>query len=233
MKASWSDNWQEKSTFRKTATLGHASQYCEHRFDGSRRMRRLNRCEFDFARSLMDLVGPDASVLDVPCGTGRFFEVFCGARRYAMLDYNEAMLTVIRDRFRGRRELELVQGDIVNMSFEDGAFDLAFCMRLLHHIGDESICRQIMAELARVSRRYVGVSVYDKHTFRYFKRVALGRRPSGNSVVLGQFVAMAGQLGLRLVRKMPRFSWIEQQRMLLFEKLDSTGTRRSQGQISK
>jgi hypothetical protein len=52
------------------------------------------------------------------------------------------------------------------------------------------------------------------------KRRLFGMRPSGNSVALGRFIAEARRMGLRLLRKYPAVSLIEQQRMLLFEKFE-------------
>lgn len=145
-------NWQDKTSFRRTGTSAESQTYCDNRFDTSRRMRKLNRLELEFAESVMGLLGPDSSVLDAPCGNGRFFEIFSPAKRYAMLDYNPEMLKVISDRYGGNNNLELVQGDIVDLPFEDSSFDLVFSMRLLHHIGDDELRRRILGQLARVSK---------------------------------------------------------------------------------
>ncbi len=219
MASAKTDNLQRKPTFRQRCTAAQSQTYCKNRFDTSGRMRKLNRLELEFAESVMALLGPGSSVLDAPCGSGRFFEIFSPAEQYTMLDYNPEMLKVISDRYGQNNNLKLVQGDIVDLPFEDGSFDLVFSMRLLHHVGGHELRRQILGQLARVSKRYVALSFYDKRSFRYFKRVALGKRPSGNSIALGQFVKTAQSVGLKLIRKAPKFSWVEQQRLLLFEKI--------------
>ena len=210
---------QQTSAFRALISDQLAATYCHRRFEGSRRMHKLNRCEMGFARRLMDMVGPQASILDAPCGSGRFFEVFSPARRYVMLDFDPAMLKVIQDTHGQKCLLELVQGDVTDLPFPADTFDLVFNMRLLQHVGDDAIRRRILMELARVSRRYVALSIYSTCTWRHFKRAVRGKPSAGYAVPLRHFVAMAAQIGLRLRRKAPTVSLIEQQRMLLFEKV--------------
>lgn len=183
-------------------------------------MRKLNRLEMEFAQSVMEKAGPDAGILDAPCGSGRFFHMFSASKDLTMLDFDQEMLKVVQDTYGGDRKLNLIQGDITDMPFEDNRFDLVFSMRLFHHVDDDEIRRRIMAELTRVSRRYVAVSVYSRHTLRYWRRRILGKRPSGYSVILTEFINEAGKIGLGLVSKYPAVSFIEQQRMLLFEKFE-------------
>ena len=192
--------------------------YCQRRFEGSRRMRRLNRLELDFAHLTMQLVGKESSVLDVPCGNGRFLEVFSKARQLTMLDLSPSMLKTLRDKFQGAFSLNILEGDIAELPFEDNSFDLCFCMRLFQHIGDDQLRRWILAQLARVSRRYVATSFYKTHSVRYLKRVIRGKKPSGCSISSAKFIATAADVGLKLLRKVPSISFVEQQQMVLFEK---------------
>ena len=195
-----------------------AREYCGSRFGGSRRMARLDRLEQSFARQLMALAGPEASVLDAPCGSGRFYPILSKAGRLTMLDLDPAMLDEVRRAHGQASSLQLVRGDASALPFPDGSFDLVLCMRLLHHIGDDALRLKILRELARVTRRYVGLSFYTSLSWRYLRRAARGKSASGHAIATGRFIAQARQAGLRLVRKVPRFSFWEQQRLLLLEK---------------
>lgn len=195
-----------------------AATYCQRRFAGSRRMRRLNRMELEFCRRVAGMVQPEGLVLDAPCGSGRFFEILSAAGRITMLDLNAAMLGTVRDNHGRNGELYLLQGDVGNLPFADDSFDLCFCMRLFHHIGDDGLRRQMLGELARVSRRFVALSFYKTESWRYIGRMIRGKKPRGRSVSTGRFVSTAADAGLRLMQKTPRMSFIEQQQMLLFEK---------------
>lgn len=208
----------QNPAFQPYITDEQAKVYIETRFDSSRRIRRLNRIEVDFARQVMDLVGPSASVLDAPCGTGRFLDIFKNARRLTMLDFSPAMLGVVREKAAQYEGIDIRQGDVSALPFEDAQFDLVFSMRMLHHIGEESMRRKILGELTRVSRGYVALSVYSKNCLRYLKRRIRGKQPRGCSVSLGKFIKEADEAGLTLICKVPRVSLIEQQRMLVFKK---------------
>jgi len=209
---------QTGGAFRKEIPPENAAGYRRHRFATSRRMRRLDRLEQRFAADVMRVAGAEASVLDAPCGSGRFFDVFRAAGRVTMLDFNQTMLDVIAAEHGGDGRLALVRGDCAALPFADGSFDLVFCMRLFHHLADDGTRRQVLGELSRVSRRHVALSYYDSLSWRYIRRAVRGATPSGHSIRLPRLLALAGQAGLRLVRRFPGFSFVEQQRMLLLEK---------------
>lgn len=97
-----------------------------------------------------------ASVLDVPCGTGRIdgllrerFETVVG------LDSSEPMLWVYRDGAPGRAGC---CGDIFGLPFDDGAFDWTVCHRYIHHLMSHEERVRALTSLARVSR--LGVIFY-------------------------------------------------------------------------
>ena len=192
--------------------------YCRRRFDSSGRMRRLKRLELDFASSIMELLGTEVFVLDAPCGSGRFFEVFAQAKQLALVDLNPQMLETLRNDHRGQGPLNLIQADVSELPFADNSFDLCFCMRLFHHLGDDLLRRKILAELTRVCRKFLALSFYKTHSLRYLKRVIRGKKPSGHSLSPFRFMALAEEVGLKLVRSFPALSLVEQQQMVLFEK---------------
>jgi SAM-dependent methyltransferase len=88
----------------------------------------------------------DATILDVGCGTGAFSNAFAEISPSVVgLDYSEHMLArnPVKVRLRGQGEA---------LPFKDGAFDVVFAANLLHH---SDAPEGIVAEAARVSRRYV------------------------------------------------------------------------------
>jgi len=114
-----------------------ASQY-----EAKRSHTRKWRLEHDAVASLL----PDAeSVLDVPVGTGRFFPLYDGMR-VTGVDISPDMLAEARK--RGFKDLHL--GDIRDMRFADGRFDVAVCMRLLNWLTPSDMA-QAVKELSRVA----------------------------------------------------------------------------------
>jgi ubiquinone/menaquinone biosynthesis C-methylase UbiE len=101
-------------------------------------------------------------VLDAPCGYGRFSTVFArhGARVIAA-DVSAAMVGRARERVaeEGRRGMYVVM-DIRHLPFKDDSVEATFTMRLFHHGFAREQMGEILAELARVSHRWVILSYY-------------------------------------------------------------------------
>ena len=76
--------------------------------------------------------GREIRVLDLGCGTGRYFHCIENARELVGLDISQQMLDAARNPVRGdevtAREVTLVQGDLFSAKFEAGSFDFIYCM---------------------------------------------------------------------------------------------------------
>jgi SAM-dependent methyltransferase len=115
--------------------------------------------EHDLAlRFLISAVGHFGirSILDIGSGTGR-----------ALLTIKAAMLKITAlgiepspelrkiGHSKGLSEVELIDGDAMNLAFGDNSFDLVCEFGALHHIPDPS---KAVAEMLRVSRRAIFIS---------------------------------------------------------------------------
>jgi ubiquinone/menaquinone biosynthesis C-methylase UbiE len=104
----------------------------------------------DWAPSVVEMadVAPGQSVLDVACGTGivtrTAAERVGGAGRVVGVDLNQAMLTVAERVCQG---VELHQGDVTALPFDDGIFDAVLCQMALMFFPDRPAA---VAEMARV-----------------------------------------------------------------------------------
>lgn len=61
--------------------------------------------------------------------------------------------------------IDCVAGDITNLEFSDGTFDLVFCAEVLEHISPDAL-QQACSELMRVSSRYILIGVPYKQDIR-------------------------------------------------------------------
>ncbi len=117
-------------------------------------------------------------MLDAPCGTGRLRAAIEGhADRWVGLDVSASMLEAMTG-----EERSAVCGDVEALPFPDDAFDAVVCCRLLHHLRDEEVFRQTVAELVRVSRDLIVASFWDAAALPALRRrylPALGRRARG------------------------------------------------------
>ena len=99
-------------------------------------------------------VGSDSEVLDVACGTGALSEAFleAGAARVVGLDYTPGMLDIAREKATRAQlgsSLEYVQGDAMDLPFEDSSFDVLSIAFGIRNVVDPS---RAFAEFSRVLR---------------------------------------------------------------------------------
>jgi len=125
----------------------YAERYREHddrRFAGSP-LDRLSAWIHDVCVAC----GSSIDVLDLGCGTGRYFPALAGVRRLVGIDVSRPML----DRARSRVDalgpvpggIELIEGDFLNVELEAGQFDLVYSIGVLaeHCPFDEVVGRRI------------------------------------------------------------------------------------------
>ncbi|MCX4186851.1 class I SAM-dependent methyltransferase [Methylophaga sp. OBS4] len=159
--------------------------------------RRLsNKREQHLARKALHLAGNPHSVLDLPCGTGRFWSMLAERpdREIHACDYSQEMINTGLQ----YRPAELVdrvstfQASAFSLPVEDGFVDTVFCIRLLHHIGDHDDRMHILREFHRVARDTVIVSLWVDGNIRSWKRKRLERkrdkRPYQNRFVIPRTV---------------------------------------------
>jgi SAM-dependent methyltransferase len=83
-------------------------------------------------RDICASFGRQIRVLDLGCGTGRYFHCVRNARELVGLDISKQMLDAARDPVRAEdvtaRKVTLLQGDLFSANFRDGEFDLIYCL---------------------------------------------------------------------------------------------------------
>jgi ubiquinone/menaquinone biosynthesis C-methylase UbiE len=94
---------------------------------------------------------PDASTLDVACGTGYLTRHLGGA--VTALDQSERMLAVARERLPGAR---LIAGDALELPFEDDSFDRVFTGHFYGHL-EGPVRERFLAEARRVAPELIVV----------------------------------------------------------------------------
>lgn len=128
-----------------------------------------------------------ASVLDLPCGTGRLERPLQEkGYRVTGADWSGHMLKVAEQAYlqetgQGRlpEEVRFTRQDVMGTDFDDGAFDAVISNRLFHHYPSAGLRRDALRELARVSRGIVVISYFTNFAFsalRFHLKAALLRR---------------------------------------------------------
>lgn len=175
-----------------------------------------NRREMACITAALDGVAAGSRVLDLPCGTGRLARMLLGrGYRVVAADYSLPMIEAARAYHRetgldadARARLDFVQQDVMNTTFEDDAFDVVICNRLLHHYPGSDTRRAVLAELARICRGRLIVSYYDRFALSALKFHLRNRlrniTPTDRIPIAAEtFRRDYEHCGLRLVRTLP------------------------------
>jgi len=123
-----------------------------------------NWSEQQMAARALVMAGNPKSVLDLPCGAGRFWDLLARVpgRQLMAADYSEDMIQTAL-RFQSpeiARRFQTFQTSVFEITLPDSAVDCIFCMRLLHHISEKESRMKMFHEFHRVSRRSVCVSLW-------------------------------------------------------------------------
>ncbi len=115
------------------------------------------------ARALV-MAGEPGSVLDLPCGAGRFWELLARVpdRQLMAGDYSQDMIdTALNFQFPHiAKRFKTFQTSAFDIKLPDATVDCIFCMRLVHHIAEEEARAKLFHEFHRVSRNTVCISLW-------------------------------------------------------------------------
>ncbi len=120
--------------------------------------------ERHMADRALAMAGEPKSVLDLPCGAGRFWELLARVpdRQLMAADYSQDMINTALN-FQSpdiAKRFKTFQTSVFDIKLPDAAVDCIFCMRLLHHINGEEARAKMFREFHRVSRDTVCVSLW-------------------------------------------------------------------------
>lgn len=136
--------------------------------------------EIRLARRALALAGDPESLLDMPCGTGRFWPMLAAtpARRLLAGDNSPAMLAAALGNATPatRARFEVQRMDAFALPLADGAVDHVLCMRLLHHFAAPADRLRILREIHRVARTGATVSIWVDGNLQSWRRRIQERR---------------------------------------------------------
>ncbi len=172
-------------------------------------------------RQVMREVPRDISILDCPCGTGRWWpELSVHARQIAAIDVSPGMLRHASERVhRGNLSVMVVGGDAVKLPFRDGAVDYAFSFALTKHLPRQMQYR-VLRELARVARRGVVCTfgIFGHLSYEVWRR--RGIRES-YPLFVEELDWMASEAGLRVEERRKCTTPVGVEQIVRFSRVDS------------
>ena len=171
-----SDQTSKKLEFAEKYTEQHAKAYFQKHTDGLAR-KLSNWRDQQIARTALKIAGNPTSVLDVPCGTGRFWDVLTeNPKRHVYASDNSQKMIDIGLQYREKqliKKIHTFKASAFSLPLSDGYVDNIFCIRLLHHIGYSEDRLKLLKEFHRVSKSTVIISLWVDGNVKAWKRKKL------------------------------------------------------------
>ena len=199
----------------------HAETYANKRWTETRHARKTHKWELQAVQELLHvaeghLEGPLQSILDLPCGNGRFQPLLQG--HASMLIQGDLAHSMLQRRLDS--SLQAMQASLLNIPLKDNAVNLSFCFRVLHHFPEPDVRQAIFAELSRVSRHFALVSYYDASAFPHLRDRIRRRKRTLTPVTHTTFDTEVASAGFRVIKRCFRRRWFSFQVLALLEKID-------------
>ncbi len=136
----------------------------------------------------LDALPVTDTVLDLACGTGRFWPVIDKrAATIVAVDNSEAMLREAIAHASPNSRRRAVCGSAFQLPFRDQSFDVVVCMRFLHHLAHSTDRIEALTELRRVARHGAVVSLWTD-----------GSRQARRRLLKQDIAALPGGFGRRI-----------------------------------
>lgn len=91
---------------------------------------------------------PEQSVIgDIGCGNGKNMLYRSDCYNYGC-DFSSELVKICLD-----KNLNVIEGDILNIPFEDNQFDYTICIAVIHHLSTEDKRKKAIDELKRVTKK--------------------------------------------------------------------------------
>jgi ubiquinone/menaquinone biosynthesis C-methylase UbiE len=198
--------YEYKKQFYQSSEV--AADYDEHRFRTPARQRR-NARKWAAIQKALALANGVKTIVDLPCGTGRFtgnlaragYEVVGSDISAEMMGQAAKLPSVQHANIRG-----YVRADAEKLPFKSKSTDCLVSIRFLFHVDPETR-RRMLREFGRVSRRWVIADYRHKYSFRYgvwklTRALGLTKRPF-ERVSVKSMTAEFEDAGLRVAKIIP------------------------------
>jgi SAM-dependent methyltransferase len=131
-----------------------------------------DRCEKKALERALEAIPGGASVLDLPCGTGRLTGILLD-RGYRVTGADSSPAMVARAQGLWAEAAPQVRFDVqdaLKTTYQDGAFDGVVCNRLFHHFLEPSVRRATLAELKRITKGAIVASFFNLNSLGAWSR---------------------------------------------------------------
>lgn len=184
-----------------------------------------HRAEMRLVDRAFALIPKTHRVLDVPCGGGRVtLHLARQGYHVSSADLSEAMLAIAQENLRkAGLSCPVERQDVERLTYPARAFDTLISFRLFHHFPSADIRQHAVAELCRVTRKFIVLSYFSPVSVTSLKRrlrVAMGGRKSEkHPTSLGEVESYFAKAGFRLVKNFARMPLLHTLHLAVFERI--------------
>jgi ubiquinone/menaquinone biosynthesis C-methylase UbiE len=169
--------------------------------------RQSTRREFTLLRQLIGRVGRSKVILDLPCGGSRLTPAFAEAAGLVIeADIAHGQLLFGRAESSVATPRVWMTASAFHIPLRDNSVDGTICVRLSHHMPTAAERERLLAELLRVSRRFVIMTFFDHHSLKNLLRrlrSPFDRQPPKMTMTTARVAELAGERGARLITAPP------------------------------
>ena len=123
------------------------------------------------ARAALTELGKLDNLLELATGTGRFWPVDFDVCPNAVFAMDNSLSMLREARLQNERQPHLICGSAFQLPLPDKSLDAVLCMRFLHHLYHNEDRMVVLAELARIARKGVVVSLWSDGNIKAGKRL--------------------------------------------------------------
>ena len=123
--------------------------------------------------SYFEQIGSFDSILDLPCGWGRYLPLFTNlGAKVIQGDYSRDMIRMSDERFPTLKPMGRVRSFGHQIPLADCSVRVTFSMRLNHHLVDPAVRREHVRDLLRVADKWCIFTYFDHNTVKNILRRA-------------------------------------------------------------
>jgi SAM-dependent methyltransferase/uncharacterized protein YbaR (Trm112 family) len=210
---------QNSTAYQEQFLSSGAGEGYRHKYERRWSKRRATKREIGRIETLLASQPRSSRLLDIPCGGGRVSGPLMNATDLLLqADLSLSQVREARQKMGSEKNIAWLTASAFLIPLRDGSVDGILCNRLTHHLPSATEQERLIAELLRVSRRFVILSYYDHGSFKSLGRRLRGKQP-GNTTKREDLRARAQRHGAFVKIDVPLWFGRSRLRYALLQKI--------------
>ena len=205
----WGEPQADEQSTSYQAEYQHVDRAAAYNLSYRNRLlkRQSTQREFELIRQHIARVGRSRLILDLPCGGSRLTPAFADAAALVIeADIAHGQLLFGRAESSVATPRIWMTASAFHIPLRDSSVDGTICVRLSHHLPTAAERERLLAELLRVSRRFVIMTFFDHYSLKNLLRRLrrpFDRQPPKMTMTMARMAELAHERGARLIAAPP------------------------------